>query len=134
MNIKHKEENFEIKTSSIPKSGKGVFSLIPIKKGDTIGSYIGRYMNDKEFDSGKHENNHYILHICKDCYIDAEDLKKSNYTRFINHSKKPNCRFVVSTRHKTARVEALRNIKIGEELYLDYGPDFFINDEKDNSK
>ena len=131
---KHKEENFEIKTSSIPKSGKGVFSLIPIKKGDTIGSYIGRYMNDKEFDSGKHENNHYILHICKDCYIDAEDLKKSNYTRFINHSKKPNCRFVVSTRHKTARVEALRNIKIGEELYLDYGPDFFINDEKDNSK
>jgi SET domain-containing protein len=131
---KHKEENFEIKTSSIPKSGKGVFSLISIKKGDTIGSYIGRYMNDKEFDSGKHENNHYILHICKNCYIDAEDLKKSNYTRFINHSKKPNCRFVVSTRHKTARVEALRNIKIGEELYLDYGPEFFINDEKDNSK
>lgn len=131
---KYKEENFEIKTSLIPKSGKGVFSLIPIKKGDTIGSYIGRYMNDKEFDSGKHENNHYILHICKDCYIDAEDLKRSNYTRFINHSKKPNCRFVVSTRHKTARVEALRNIKIGEELYLDYGPEFFINDEKDNSK
>lgn len=131
---KHKEENFEIKTSLIPKSGKGVFSLIPIKKGDTIGSYIGRYMNDKEFDSGKHENNHYILHICKDCYIDAEDLKRSNYTRFINHSKKPNCRFVVSTRYKTARVEALRNIKIGEELYLDYGPEFFINDEKDNSK
>ena len=127
MNIKHKEENFEIKTSSIPKSGKGVFSLIQIKKGDTIGSYIGRYMKDKEFESGKHENNHYILYICKDCYIDAEDLKKSNYTRFINHSKKPNCKFVVSTRHKTARVEALRNIKIGEELYLDYGPEFWIH-------
>ena len=133
MNIKYTQENFEIKTSTIPKSGKGVFSLIPIKKGDTIGSYIGRYMNDKEFESGKHENNHYILHICKNCYIDAEDLKKSNYTRFINHSKKPNCKFVVSTRHKTARVEALRNIKIGEELFLDYGPEFFLY-EKDNSK
>lgn len=127
------EKDFEIKTSSIPKSGKGVFSLVSIKKGDTIGSYIGRYMNDKEFDSGKHENNHYILHICRDCYIDAEDLKKSNYTRFINHSKKPNCKFVVSTRHKTARVEALKNIKAGEELFLHYGPEFFIY-EKDNSK
>jgi VIT1/CCC1 family predicted Fe2+/Mn2+ transporter len=74
------------------------------------------------------------VHLRDELNIDAEDLKKSNYTRFINHSKKPNCKFVVSTRYKTARVEALRNIKIGEELYLDYGPEFFINDEKDNSK
>ncbi len=125
----YNESNFEIKKSSIPKSGKGLFSKTQIKKGETIGSYIGRYMNDKEFNSGKHENNHYILYVCKDCYIDAEDLKKSNYTRFINHSLKPNCKFVVSTRHKTARVEALRNIKAGEELFLNYGEDFWVHED-----
>lgn len=125
--MKHNINDFEIKKSKIKAAGLGLYTLINIKKGDTIGDYTGKIINQKEFDSGKHINNKYILYVTKDHYIDAENPKKSGYTRYINHSSNPNCRFVTSNRWKTARVEALRNIKIGEELFLDYGDEYWLD-------
>ncbi|EQA35010.1 SET domain protein [Leptospira inadai serovar Lyme str. 10] len=104
----------------------GLFPKEDVQKGDTVGYYTGRVLDDKSANSSKYCESKYLLWICKDHWIYGEG-KKSNYTRYINHSTKPNIKLVVSTRWKTARFEALRKIRAGEELFFDYGDEYWIN-------
>lgn len=120
------EKDFEIKESEIPGIGMGLFSKQDLVKGDTIGYYTGRVLDDKSANSARYCESKYLLWICKDHWIYGEG-KESNYTRYINHSSKPNVRLVVSTRWKTARFEAMRKIKAGEELFFDYGDEYWIH-------
>jgi SET domain-containing protein len=118
------ESCFEVKDSRIAGAGKGLYTRCTIYRGDTIGPYTGVLVSDDEVNNGPYLDSHYILWLCDDYQIVAEG-ETANYTRYINHSDRPNVRFVVSTRWKKARVEALRRILPGEELFLDYGPDFW---------
>ena len=115
---------FEVKDSTIEGAGKGLYARCTVYRGDTIGAYTGVLVNDDDVNNGPYINSHYILWLCEDHQIVAEG-ETANYTRYINHSDDPNVRFVVSTRWKKARVEALKRIVPGEELFLDYGPDFW---------
>ena len=114
------ESDFEVRPSSIEGCGQGLFSRVKIGPGDTVGPYLGEQITDAQSEQPPYIDSHYLLWICRDCLIVGE-----NYTRFINHSEEPNVQFVVSTRWKSARVEALCEIEPGEELFLDYGPDFW---------
>lgn len=120
------EEHFEIKTSSIPGIGYGLFTKVNIRKGDTIGYYTGKILTDKQAESPKYVTSKYLLWICKDHWIYGEG-KEANYTRYINHSSKPNLELVTSVRWKTARFRAIKNIKAGEELFFNYGKDYWDN-------
>ncbi|EPG65470.1 SET domain-containing protein [Leptospira wolffii] len=120
------EKDFEIKESKIPGIGMGLFPKQDLIKGDTVGYYTGRVLNDKSANSPKYCESKYLLWICKDHWIYGEG-KESNYTRYINHSTKPNVKLVTSTRWKTARFEVLRKIKAGEELFFDYGDEYWIH-------
>jgi SET domain-containing protein len=122
----YSEENFEVKTSSIPKIGKGLFTKVNLKKGDHIGFYTGKILTDDRANSDKYVESKYLLWICKDWWIYGEG-KESNYTRYINHSAKPNAELITSVRWKTARFVALKSIKAGEELFFDYGKDYWDN-------
>ncbi|NCN09134.1 MAG: SET domain-containing protein [Leptospira sp.] len=124
----YSEENFEVKTSSIPKIGKGLFTKVNLKKGDHIGYYMGKILTDDLANSNKYVESRYLLWICKDWWIYGEG-RESNFTRFINHSKKPNAELITSVRWKTARFIALKSIKAGEELFFDYGKDYWDNME-----
>lgn len=66
----------------------------------------------------------YILWVCTDHNILGEG-PLSNYTRYINHSEQPNGRFVVSTRWKTARIEAIKKIFPDDEILIDYEPSYW---------
>ena len=125
------ESCFEIRASTIRGAGKGLYARCTVYRGDTIGAYTGVLASDDEVNNGPYVDSHYILWLCQDHQIVAEG-EAANYTRYINHSDKPNVRFVVSTRWKKARVEALKRIRPGEEIFLDYGPDFWaaVNAEK----
>lgn len=129
-NVTHTEENFEIKPSSIPGIGLGLFAKVPIAKGDTIGYYTGKILTDNQANSNKYCYSKYLLWICEDHWIWGEG-KLSNYTRYMNHSEKPNILLVTSTRWKTARFEALKKIAAGEELFFDYGDEYWENMEFD---
>jgi SET domain-containing protein len=118
------EEHFSVQPSTIEKAGMGLFSKVPINKGDTIGHYTGFVISDEEAELEPHCDSHYILWVCRDCNIVGEGPKAS-YTRFINHAPKPNAEFIVSTRWKKARIAAIKPIKPGEEIFLDYGPYFW---------
>jgi SET domain-containing protein len=118
------KKDFAIKQSSIRGIGKGLFALRTIYRGDTIGLYTGIVLKDAQCYAAPYVNSHYTLWVCKDCNIVAEG-KNAGYTRYINHSDRPNARFVVSTRWKKARVEAIKRIRPGEEVFIDYGPAFW---------
>ena len=64
----------------------------------------------------------YIYDTCTSMHIDAGPM--GNYTRFINHSCKPNCEAVDLAPNKVTIVTD-RFIKQGEELLLDYGEQYF---------
>ena len=48
---------------------------------------------------------------------------------FINHDHAPNCQ-LVSLPNKLVGIEAIRNIKFGDELTISYGDGYFVRDNK----
>jgi len=113
-------ENFQVKKSTIKKAGKGLFAIVTIEPGDTIGEYTGKILSDKQVEYEPYASSDYLLWVCKDHYILGEGTL-SNYTRFINHKVKGNGRIVSSTRWKKARIEATKTISPGQEIFYDYG-------------
>lgn len=120
------EEKFEVKKSSIKKAGKGVFTKVKIKKGEHIGFYTGKILTAKQIEKEPYISSSYIMEVTKNYYILAEG-KKANFTRFINHSNKPNAEIIISKKKKTARIAAIKKIKKGEEIFYDYSDEYWEN-------
>jgi SET domain-containing protein len=117
-------DDFVVQSSSIPDIGQGLFARRSIRRGETLGWYTGAVVSDDEVEVRPHVDSHYIFWVCRDHWIVADD-DAGCYGKYINHSDRPNVRFVVSTRWKTVRIEALRGIGAGEEIFADYGPYFW---------
>ena len=115
-------ESFVIKNS--PGRGKGLFAKVRIKKGETIGYYTGEIIRDWHANREPYRSSLYLLWVCKDYWINGVG-PQSNYTCYINHSDKPNAELIVSTRWKTARIESLRTIQPGEEIFYSYGEEYW---------
>ena len=118
------EDDFAIKASTIEGAGKGLFAKRRIEVEDTIGYYTGEVITEKEFYDPDRPFSAYILWVCASHIIVGEG-PKANYTRYINHDDEPNAFLVTSSRWKTARFEALRTIEAGEEIFFNYGEDYW---------
>ena len=109
--------------------GNGVFAVAPIKKGEFVIEYKGKRRTHAEVDvedAGDVESGHTFLFTLNDEYvIDANH--KGNRARWINHSCNPNCEALLDEHEGRNRkkdrvlIEAIRNIKPGEELTYNYG-------------
>jgi len=117
-------ESFEVRPSTIPSAGLGLFAREPIGIDDTIGYYTGEIVSDAELKTGKFAGSNYILWVTRSHIVVGEG-PNANYTRYINHSDTPNAYLVVSTRWKTARFEAVRPIQAGDEIFFNYGDDYW---------
>ena len=126
-------DDFEVRFSSIPNIGKGLFAKTKIYREDTIGNYLGTVLTDEQFyKDRKYYLGNYNVWVCKDCWIWGEG-KKANYVRYINHSsKRPNAELVTSVRWKKARIRAIDIINPGEEIFMNYGDDYweYIKEER----
>lgn len=120
------KEKFEVKKSSIKNAGKGLFAKVRINKGDHIGYYTGKYLTAKQIEREPYVSSKYIMTVTKNCYILGEG-KGSGFVSFINHSNKPNAEIIVSTRWKTSRIAAIKNIKPGEEIFYNYSDEYWDN-------
>jgi SET domain-containing protein len=117
-------DDFEIRTSTIEGAGMGLFARHAIGEEDTIGYYTGEVITEKEFHDPARPFSAYVMWVTRDHILVGEG-PKANYTRYINHDDEPNAFLVVSSRWKTARFQALRDIKPGEEIFFDYGEDYW---------
>ena len=126
------EHDFEVRTSTIKGAGNGLFAKFAIKEGDTIGYYTGEIITEKEFHDPHRPFSAYVMWVTRKHIIIGEG-PKANYTRYINHEDEPNAFLVTSTRWKTARFEALRDIDPGEEIFFDYGEDYWEEEPENPS-
>ena len=102
--------------------GKGVFAVQPIKKGERFIEYIGEVISWPEAlrrhpHDPEQPDHTFYFHLDDDRVIDG--LVGGNASRWINHACAPNCE--ADDADGRVWLVALRNIKVGEELFFDYG-------------
>lgn len=104
------------------EKGRGVFTSIPILKGDIIESAPVIVMDDKD----RNDIHKTVLH---DYYfLWEEGLEEGEYHAAIalgygslyNHSKTPNAEFVPVFDEKVIEFIAVRDIEAGEEILIEY--------------
>lgn len=123
------DKPFEVRQSKI--QGRGVFATRAIKEGTRLIEYRGEVITDAEADRrypfNEEERHHTFLFMLDNG--DVIDAKKSRTpAKYINHSCDPNCEAVEEDGH--IFIDAIRNIRKGEELVYDY---HFILDEPHNA-
>lgn len=101
--------------------GRGVYAVAPIKKGTRVMEYLGERIShaeaDARYEKKGDDDGHTFLFIASNrTVIDAG--VDGNDARFINHSCNPNCETVIE--NSRVFIDAIRNIKPGEELGYDY--------------
>jgi len=109
----------EVRDSGV--HGRGVFAVAPIKKGTRILEYLGDRVShdvaDKRYEDHDENDNHTFLFIVdKNTVIDA--AIGGNDARFVNHQCSGNCESAIANRR--VFIDAVRDIKPGEELGYDY--------------
>jgi hypothetical protein len=129
------EMNLKVKDSNI--AGKGLFAFnrkeneneILIHKGDKITSYNGEFI-DRDVLLQRYDVHTapYGIQYDRDTYIDSALLR--GIGSLINHTqmKNTNVRFSVDRRNRAINLVATRNIRNGDELLVNYGPQYEFDD------
>ena len=89
-------------------TGKGIFAIQDVKKGEDIFTFRGKIVRDRDYA----RKLKCTLQIGKNLWVDPEI---GSFGRYINHSCSPNA----GIRGKQ-KIVAMKNIKRGEEVTLDY--------------
>ena len=104
-----------------PVHGTGVFAVRPIAKGKRIAEYYGERISHAEADrryahKAEDDNHTFLFTVSSRVVIDGGvgDCP----ARFINHGCDPNCETLIEK--GKVYIEAVRPIKVGEELCYDY--------------
>jgi len=123
------EKQLIVKKSTLPNSGKGLFTRVDIKKGTRIVEYKGKrtIWSKVKDDDGK---NGYIFYITRNCVIDAWPTKQ-HLGRYANDAKgytrvngiNNNSEYVVDG--KRCFIEAIKNIKAKSEIFVGYGAEYW---------
>lgn len=122
------EKQLTVKRSTIPGSGKGLFTKKPIKKGEYIVEYKGR--KKKWSDVKDDDTNGYLYYVNRNFVIDARSAVKT-LGRFANDARgigkikglTNNARYIYDDGH--VYIEAIKNIPAGAEILVSYGKEYW---------
>ena len=115
--------DLEIKKSMIKNAGLGVYAKENIKSKTLLGNYIGKKKTNDYFSIGT-----YSIQLNSKYFIEAIDYPRSvfamiNDSRFSNFDY--NCEFLVTD--NSVEIWSIKFIKEGDELFIDYGDDYWVN-------
>lgn len=103
------------------KIGFGVITDTPLKKGMCVGQYVGEIITLEKYSYRVKNDEHMYGYALKDSFV-IDACNKGNFTRFINHSCKPNCfgqEWVVDGL-PVVGIFAMEDIEAGAELTISY--------------
>jgi hypothetical protein len=134
------EQHFEVRTSSIPNAGNGVFTTVAIPTGAYLGAYTGEFITDEEYLRRLKANQWQYVMGLLDCAkphtgdITTIDGIRGNVFTRMNYAPAEfrNVKFEKICEPPFVKIVALRDISAGEELWVDYGPNYrydFMKDE-----
>ncbi|KAG7381344.1 hypothetical protein PHYPSEUDO_006189 [Phytophthora pseudosyringae] len=116
------DDGVEVRDSKIPGAGKGLFATRPHARGSTIGEYSGEVLPNEE--AWKLKDKSYLMKLGDGVYVDALNCPDV-LARYINdcrgHRGGFNVHFQKRPEDGKADVVAMRDIRPGEELYVNYG-------------
>jgi len=118
--------NVEVRRSTIPKAGNGLFAKERLRKGAVLGEYIGEVLTAKQAEG--RDPSYFI-------YKDEGGAKKgaaamvvdgrtyANPMRWLNHSAQPNA-YAELQHDGRILFKTKKAVQPGQELFIDYGPDY----------
>ena len=107
-----------LKVRKSPVHGRGVFTARPIRKRAFIIEYTGRRILWSDVPEESDDARTYYFGLDNEKRV-IDPTVGGNEARWINHSCDPNCEAIEDNRGRVF-IEALRNIRAGEELFYDY--------------
>eukprot|EP01054_Gregarina_sp_Poly1_P005015 Gregarina_sp_Poly_1__5014@NODE_2659_length_1862_cov_546_523120_g1686_i0_p1_GENE_NODE_2659_length_1862_cov_546_523120_g1686_i0NODE_2659_length_1862_cov_546_523120_g1686_i0_p1_ORF_typecomplete_len407_score48_26SET/PF00856_28/1_6e17_NODE_2659_length_1862_cov_546_523120_g1686_i05721792 len=125
----------EVRDSTIPEAGRGLFASRDFKKGEFVTEYVGEIITRDEARRRLRRGQfHYLGTLVTGMYeIDGIQVPRDGEgaASFINHARKPHANVQwahVEDRKACFRrmfAKASRDIAAGEELFLDYGKTYW---------
>ena len=135
------EKDLDIGTSLIPHAGNGVFTRVFIPANTYLGSYAGKFITRQEHMKLFREDKwHYVMGLleCAETntggFTNIDGVNGNVFTR-MNYAPKEfqNVRFVKTCDPPFVKILSTKDVKPGEELYVDYGEhyiyDFMLDPE-----
>jgi uncharacterized protein len=120
-----------VKTSQLPKAGKGLFTSTPIKKGDKVIEYKGEIIDWKEYEKRvERDEDGYLFFINKKRCIDAWNTPQHK-ARYANDAAglsrvkglKNNSEYEIEG--DKCFIVATRDIAAGEEIFVSYTKEYW---------
>jgi SET domain-containing protein len=123
------EKDLIIADSTIPNSGKGLFTTTDIPKGTLIVEYKGIIKTWKDVLAGRGFNG-YVYFLNRNHVIDARPVKKAlaryaNDTKGISKIKGVNNNTEYTIIKKQVFIKATKNIPAGAEIFVGYGKEYW---------
>uniref|UniRef100_A0A6C0EB79 SET domain-containing protein n=1 Tax=viral metagenome TaxID=1070528 RepID=A0A6C0EB79_9ZZZZ len=119
--------DMKLKKSNIKNAGLGVFSQVNIDNKVVIGEYDGKLVKSTD-----KYNADYTMQITEKIYVDGSKYPRP-FTSMINDTYKTNfkhnCEFVIREKKQKVLIRTIRPIKKGDELYIDYGEEYWTSRE-----
>jgi uncharacterized protein len=123
------DDELFIKKSTLPGSGRGLFTSKFIPKGTLITEYTGKITTWEEADHDD-GNNLYIYYVTKNHVIDASKNKKM-LARFANDAngkskiKGVTTNSIYTVEGKRVYIKSTKDIPAGSEIFVSYGKDYW---------
>ena len=123
------EKELVVKRSTIPDSGKGLFTKVFIPKGTRIVEYKGKITTWKDVDHNDGKNG-YIYYITRNHVIDAAPYKKAlaryaNDAKGLKRVKGIRNNSVYSQDQGRVYIESTKDIPAKSEILVDYGKEYW---------
>ncbi len=120
-----------VKTSLLPKAGKGLFTTKDIKKGELVIEYKGEIINWKEYQVRvDRDEDGYLFHINNNHCIDAfhtpqHKARYANDAAGLSRVKGLTNNCVYEIIDKKCFIKATKNIPAGSEIFVTYTKEYW---------
>ena len=115
MIVDEEDERFYVADSTLPGAGKGLFTKVPLRKGDRLEVVGVLVRRDSASDRCTHFSDHHKFRIGESLL-----LIPLGFGGMVNHSPNPNLQKVLEG--ERLYLEALRDLPADEELFFTYTP------------
>ncbi|KAL4162934.1 hypothetical protein PRNP1_003466 [Phytophthora ramorum] len=120
-------DGVEVRDSTIPGAGKGLFATRKHPQGSIVCEYTGVVLPNRE--AWKLPDKSFLMKLGDGKYIDALNCPEV-LARYINdcrgHRGGFNVHFDKRPQEDKALVVAMRDIRLGEEIFVDYGRRYWL--------
>jgi hypothetical protein len=122
----------QVKTSTIPNAGKGLFATVDIPKRTKLGEYKGKRLSEQQFQ--RTADTSYVWKVSargKNVYVDARRKVVNNPLRYVNGaiSKRQKKKVNVEMYQYGQKVfyRTTKKVPAGTELIIDYGDEYILH-------